>query len=674
MRGLLLCAVLIAPPLAAIDGIALQLGSLASSGWQAQAIAIRLDDLGATSASLHITIANLDLPQPLGPLKNLQLICPALQLSDQELSCADGQLRLSVPWLDNDSIAVSFSYRPVEQSFLLRVKDARLAGGRLTLTARSNASGWQLDYNADQIDLDRLLVAAKPLTALQSASGLITLRGGFSGTGATVTAFTAQGDAKALAFASADGSNAAEALNLQGHASGKVQGGEWRFASQLALHNGTLCISTCWELPADPLHLKAKVAWSTASQRLSLERLTFNQASLGQGEAAAQFHLGKAPQLLGLKLHLAPTRVARLYTTYLQPLLIGSAFEALDGQGTVAGDIDYRAAGPSVASVHLSALDVEDHAGRFGFKGLNSDIDWRSDGALRHSALQWVAGHLYKLTLGPATVRMQTQGYAVQLSQPLHLPVLDGQLEIEKFGLERTTAGTVQWQFDGLLSPVSMQAFSTAVGWPEMQGKLSGMIPAVRYSDGVLRIGGVLLMRAFDGAITVRDLRIERFLGVAPNLHADIKLDNLDLDALTRAFAFGNIQGRFSGQVDNLQLVNWRPVAFNAGLSTPADDRSRHRISQRAVENISQIGGGGIGGALSRSFLRVFDEFAYDRIGIRCKLQNGVCEMDGVAPAKDGYYLVKGGGLPRIDIIGYAHRVDWDTLLDRISSVTMAAP
>ena len=219
-----------------------------------------------------------------------------------------------------------------------------------------------------------------------------------------------------------------------------------------------------------------------------------------------------------------------------------------------------------------------------------------------------------------------------------------------------------------------MQAFSAALDWPEMHGKLSGMIPDVRYAEGELSIGGMLLIRAFDGAITVRDLRIARLFDVASSLSADIKLDNLDLDALTRAFEFGNIQGRFSGKVDNLQLIDWRPVAFEAVFATPTDDKSRHRISQRAVENISQIGGSGIGGSLSRSFLRVFDEFSYDRIGISCTLRNGVCSMNGVEPMGQGYYLVKGGGLPRIDIVGYAHRVDWDTLLERLSSVLTSTP
>ena len=66
--------------------------------------------------------------------------------------------------------------------------------------------------------------------------------------------------------------------------------------------------------------------------------------------------------------------------------------------------------------------------------------------------------------------------------------------------------------------------------------------------------------------------------------------------------------------------------------------------------------------------LRFFDQFRYDRIGIGCQLRNEVCLMSGVEPSGEGYYLVKGKGLPRIDIIGNAGRVDWPQLVTQIAS------
>ena len=48
-----------------------------------------------------------------------------------------------------------------------------------------------------------------------------------------------------------------------------------------------------------------------------------------------------------------------------------------------------------------------------------------------------------------------------------------------------------------------------------------------------------------------------------------------------------------------------------------------------------------------------------------------VREMGGVEPAQHGYYLVKGRFIPpRLDVIGYAERVDWNKLVAQIISVT----
>ena len=96
-------------------------------------------------------------------------------------------------------------------------------------------------------------------------------------------------------------------------------------------------------------------------------------------------------------------------------------------------------------------------------------------------------------------------------------------------------------------------------------------------------------------------------------------------------------------------------------VSRPIDPRTR----QKAVTSISSVGGGGGGvtAALQSGALQFFKTFHYDRIGISCQLRDEVCLMSGLEPAKNGYYMVKGRGLPRIDIIGNAGRVDWRQLV-----------
>ena len=70
-----------------------------------------------------------------------------------------------------------------------------------------------------------------------------------------------------------------------------------------------------------------------------------------------------------------------------------------------------------------------------------------------------------------------------------------------------------------------------------------------------------------------------------------------------------------------------------------------------------------------------FEVFAYDRIGLRCVLKNGVCAMSGTGAAKDGpqgrgYYIVKGRGVPRIDVVGYRDTVSWPRLMQQLVAIT----
>jgi hypothetical protein len=179
---------------------------------------------------------------------------------------------------------------------------------------------------------------------------------------------------------------------------------------------------------------------------------------------------------------------------------------------------------------------------------------------------------------------------------------------------------------------------------------------------------GDLSATVFNGTIVGRNFRLHDPLGRWPRLFADVTARNLDLELVTSAFPIGNITGRLDTDVKGLELFNWSPVAFDAKLYTTPGDRSKHLISQKAVTSISNVGGGGggVGAALQSGMLRFFENFRYDEIGLTCKLSNDVCSMGGVEPAGVGYYIVKGRGLPRIDIIGNQGRVDWPRLISQI--------
>src|SRR4029079_6357522 len=173
----------------------------------------------------------------------------------------------------------------------------------------------------------------------------------------------------------------------------------------------------------------------------------------------------------------------------------------------------------------------------------------------------------------------------------------------------------------------------------------------------------------FDGEITAANLEFIEPFGRAPRLHADLAMNSLDLELLTRTFDFGSITGRIDARVQGLELVGSQPVKFDALISSSSGNYPK-RISQRAVQNISALGGAGAAAQIQRSFLRFFEQFGYERIGLSCRLTQGVCEMGGIERAPQGYVIVKGGGIPAISAIGYNRYFSWTELVSRLKRIT----
>ena len=82
------------------------------------------------------------------------------------------------------------------------------------------------------------------------------------------------------------------------------------------------------------------------------------------------------------------------------------------------------------------------------------------------------------------------------------------------------------------------------------------------------------------------------------------------------------------------------------------------------------MGGEGTAAALQRTFLRFFKEFNYDKIGLSCKLRQDVCEMGGVESTATGYIIVKGKGIPTLNVNGFTQRISLSDLLSRIKRIT----
>jgi hypothetical protein len=358
--------------------------------------------------------------------------------------------------------------------------------------------------------------------------------------------------------------------------------------------------------------------------------------------------------------------LATAFPVLFKPLLENSIVYNAEMAGNIAFKANIVDSELKSLDIKLTDVDIEDENQKFAFYKLNAHIPWDYDD-VKQVELSYLNGHLLNVPLG--NTQLEAEVIRIAWTAPnIRLPILDGALNLSDISAARI-AGQWYWHLGADISPIDMAQLSQSLDLPIMQGTVAGIIPKVTYSTGILTTNGEMQFSLFDGDITVDHLVLFKPLSIAPKLNADMHLRNLDLGKLTDTFSFGTIKGKLDGEVSGLVMENWRPVAFDANVKS-SPGKYRKKISQRAVENISALGGAGAANAVQRSILRFFDEFNYANIGLSCKLNNNICEMNGLTSTQGGYTIVEGSGIPAITVKGFNQTVAWNELLSRIKRIT----
>ena len=556
----------------------------------------------------------------------------------------------------------------------------------LQLTTRGGAQ--RLAFGSLQLPAASILDVGRRFLTLPADLGVqgnLSIGGELASGGALPATATIRLVGEDIGFANGSGTYAAEGIGFDADVmlqaggtaqSGSVQDHGVAFAAQLDSARGEMLLGSVYlKLGTHP----SRVAMQGTSHGglVDLTSLALQQQGLLQASGSARLRpAAQGSPLAWLEsaaLTLQSLEVPAAYATYLQTALAGTALDALESAGRLSGRLEMRAGEPWSAALSLEDVSLRDARGVFRIEGLRGEVNWSAaDAGLPDapSLLAWDAGGTYGIGGGAASMRLRLRGRELALLEPTKLPVFDGAVRVQQLGMRDIGLPTVQFDFAGGIEPISLGEISKAFGWPTFGGVLRGRIPAVGYHDGVLRFDGDLEAEIFDGRIRGSNIELADPFGRWPRLTADVKLENLNLETMTEAFAFGTITGRLEGRVDRLELFDWKPVAFDAWLRTPPDDRSRKHISVAAINSIANVGGtagSGVATALRSGALRLFSRYHYRQLAVRCILEDDVCRLSGAPLAGDRYYLLQGAGIPRVNIIGYTGRVQWSELIDQIS-------
>lgn len=646
-RGTLWTTILLlwAAHASAIDRIVLEVDEISMAGTRVSGAALDLD-LTSRAPTMVAKAQRFELTQPRIALSDIALECADLVIKEPSFACKRARVAAVVGTAGTITLQAAAGYDTSQKTLSAEghLENTRIAQVRKLIAPWVSLPG---TYSIDgRVDAD--VKALRRSGALQLQLDARTSDLNFSNEGGTIVAEKLASRVKATARQTGKGLEIAGMLES---GAGQV------LAGPVLLDFG-----------ANPLQLD--VRGRMLDQTLQLDEISIAQKNLLISHGQAQMRFGASPTIAHARMDIASVQFPAAYTSFLQIALAATDFGTLAASGTASGAIEIENDRLARIDAQIDNLDLKDDQTLFSMSDLRGALHWiaGTDASVEPSHLAWSEAHAYGLSGGAAQLDFRAHGFGFELIREARVPVFDGAVVMHALAARNVGSSEAELDFDAHIEPISMPLLSKAFGWPELSGQLAGRIPGLTYRSHVLALNGDLTANVFDGTITGRNFRLRDPLGPWPRLYADITARRLDLELVTRTFSIGSITGRMDADLKGLELFDWSPVAFDAQLySTPAD-RSKKLISQKAVTSISSIGGGagGVTKALQSGVLRFFDQFRYDRIGINCQLRNEVCLMTGVEPRGDGYYIVKGRGIPRIDIIGNSGRVDWPRLVTQI--------
>jgi hypothetical protein len=657
----------------AVDAIVLEVRELTIAGIPATGVSARLDVLSDKKTRAIVRAGSAQLPQPAGRFTDLVLDCDEPVIAEPRFGCARGRFTARGGPTHDVAMDLAIELRSDTGVTTANGSGLDIAGTRASFEARMDEKGWQLAGRTGAAPVSALRKFAEPWFELPAD---ITVEG--KATIDVTAADRGSGTSAEAALKLADfnltneaGTIVAEKLAATTRLRARLGAESTALELDVAGAQGMALFGpVLLDLGANPLELETR--GSLRGQVLTIDALRLRQKSLTDVTGSGTVNLASETPTLTGNFRLEKLEFPAAYTSYMQILLAASLLGDLTMGGVVSGDLSIVDNGITALRLSPRGLDLRDNRGRLHMEDVEGDVHWSPAGvgAAQLSRLAWKSGGAYGLSGGAAELEFVAYGLNFALAKPTKVPIFDGGLAIENFAMANLGGDNLEVSFAGEIEPISMPLLAKAFGWPEFSGTLAASIPGVRLKDNVLTFDGNVESKVFGGTIVGSNIRLKDPLGNLPEFFADVRARDLDLDLVTRTFEVGSITGKLEADILGLELFAWAPTRFDARLATPEGDRSRRRISAKAVSSLSNVGGGGGGvmQALQSGVLRFFDEYRYEKLGITCRLRGDICEMSGVEPAPDGYFIVKGAGIPRIDIIGNVGRVRWSQLMMSIQT------
>jgi hypothetical protein len=678
---LLLFLVVFHGAVSALEEVQLEIESFESQYFNTEEVTLVFDPKSSSQASISLRVANIS--SPFFP-ENFSLFfeCIDSDLAGESINCDKGMGRLI--FASNEVIEIAFSL-----DMNLPNKSGELHLSAMTKTGEvkvnflsDSLNEWQATVVTEKLQIpflsNFLSTSSEVFKNHDIVNGQANIEARLEGLGNQLSSLSLNAELTKLGI---EGDSILDEVTVHTVLEMKKVGDNWSFINNLSLLEGEMYIQPGFEImgetpgfyvdiPAEPVIFRLGGNWFPGKKIIELQDLHYLHPEILQLRGSVRLVVADDLDFSDLTLRASIQYLAKAYPTYVQPILLQTNFSDLELSGGIDLSLDYEDSDLEQIELFVDNVFLEDAANRFGLYGLSSHLALDSNASSLISTLKWNGMSFYKLDFGPGNIIFESLGKDVEVLEWQDVSILDGGLKIDELSLRNLASSEFELELGGSLTPISMEELTHVLGWTIFPGKLSGEISGLKYAKNNLYLQGDITVKLFGGELNIQKLRVEDLFSTYSILTTDIAIERLDLEQLTDVFTFGKIEGSLNGKMNKLRLENWQPSYFEMEFSTPEDDDKPHRISQKALENLNELGGG-LSGTLSQGFLRFLPAYSYGRLGLGCRLYKGVCELSGVEDDGDSFSILTKGGLfpPWVEVKGAGRSIKWDDLIDGLKQI-----
>jgi hypothetical protein len=273
-----------------------------------------------------------------------------------------------------------------------------------------------------------------------------------------------------------------------------------------------------------------------------------------------------------------------------------------------------------------------------------------------------------------SSVAISLSDNELRFHQPLRASVFGGEVVVNNLFWPDVISRPKQLYFSVETKRLQLQELTHSLGWPPFSGTLTGTIPEVQSSDNILRANGEIQAELFGGRMRLSKLEIENPFSSLASIKLDATLQDIQLQQLSKTFAFGQISGILEGTIADLIITDGQPAQFGADLHS-VDRGGEQRISVEALNKITVLSSGQSAGALYGGLAGFFDSFRYSKLGFKAILRNDRLTLRGVETRGNEEYLVVGSLLPpTVNIVSHTQTIAFSELVRRLERIKSDKP